>query len=539
MDFKNKLEKAYYEITAPGKQELLNDAEKVDKKIEDDSLLQKSIDELKSKIQISQTWKQRSILEEQLEELEKLHDLYSKYKNIKLTQKTKEEIDSLFKWITSQLSLEKEQIHDDYDKIQWLIKKEEMRLMDTIEIKPFSIRDFIEDKIDIIWTLESFPPQKYQDFFDIATIEYINILESKLWRKLTDKENKKILAQKGLLLDKKDLKIFSENIANQLPDNYNFKYKVKLFNDKIIELNNKQTTKSKKRKININELFNEVETKNNYDKLPTNEKMKKIEDILNNPKNEKFLLEVISKLENKVISIDHKKIKLTKEFINEHKKELLNNLKTLILMIIHIESDWNYKAKNLQKSSWKGLWQWLDWNWRYSEEYIFDKKWYTKKQLLEKFNTKSFNQVLKKIYKTTDLTKLKKNKKIRTTWNTSSFETTLKWIYYWYLNDLLDKLDFKIPKKYDKPIKLSPIDLNLEQQIQLLILDIGINWKTVKNKLWQTVWIKDFMWTALLWNSWAVKEIYKIFHHTKPDKKTLTRIKTISPKYTKKLIKLY
>ena len=308
-----------------------------------------------------------------------------------------------------------------------------------------------------------------------------------------------------------------------------------MYNGSHIELDTKIKTETKTKEIDINQLFKETnihenkpetikrKTKfDNYEKLSTWEKMKIIENILSNPKNEKFLLAVINKLENKIISVDHKKIKLTKEFINKHKKELLNNLKVMILMIIHIESDWNYKVRNYQKSSAKWLWQWLDWNWWYSKEYMYKNKWYTKNQLKRKFNKTNI-----------------KDLKTRTVWNTSSFETTLRWIYYWYQNELLNKLSFNIPKKYNKHIKLSPTNLNLEQQIQLLILDIGINWKTVKNWLWQKVWIKDFMWTALLWNSWAVKEIYKIFHHTKPDKKTLNRIKNISPKYTKKLIKLY
>jgi hypothetical protein len=67
--------------------------------------------------------------------------------------------------------------------------------------------------------------------------------------------------------------------------------------------------------------------------------MKIIENILNNEKNKKLLLTVINKLENKTISVEHKKIKLTADFINKNKENLLNNLKQLILMIIHIESN--------------------------------------------------------------------------------------------------------------------------------------------------------------------------------------------------------
>ena len=536
MGIKNKLENAYYEIVAPEKQELIDDANLLDEKIDDSSPLQKAIINLKTKIENSQTWKQREILEKQLKQLEQLETSYKKYISTNLTKKTKEKLSFLFNWIKDQININKEEISDDLEKINKLLEQEKEILEDTIDIiNNWTIRDQVENYIDILNIRESISPQKYQDFFDIATIEYINILENRIKRKLNKTEINYILKQKWLLINKTEAKILEEKVASKIPKDYKFKYKIKLFDWNTMELNSKIKTKENQNNIDINELFKQTEKEkkknkkivdnisiDNYENLSTNEKMKKIEEILNNQKYEKFLLEVVNKLENKVISTNNNKIKLTKEFLNKHKKELLNNLKVMILMIIHIESDWVYKAKNIEWSSWKWLGQWLDWNWWYSKEYMFNKKWYTKKQLKLKFNKK-------------DLSKFKN----RTVWNTNSFETTLKWIYKWYPDNLLNKLDFKIPKKYNKPIELSPIDLDLEQQIQLLILDIGINWKTVKNKLWQSVWIKDFIWTALLWNTWAVKEIYKIFHHTKPNKKTIERIKNISPRYTKKLIKLY
>ncbi len=538
MWFKNKIENAYYELIAPEKQELFSESNKLEKKSIKNSPIDLAINNLDEKIKQSRTGKERYILEKQIEQLRKLQKLYKEYIKINITNNTKKEINKVFSSIKNQITLTNNNLPNDYKIINSKLEQEKQQLKDTIDIFSYwTIRDLVEDNINILWIRESISPEKYQDFFDIATIEYINILETRIKRKLNKNDIKSILKQEWLILTQKEINIFSQNINKKLTKNYNFKYKVKLYNDDLIELNAKKE-EAKTKDININQLFkettipktktnilkNKINTEikkvklDNYEKLSTSEKMKDIEKIINNPKNEKFLLAVINKLENKVISVDHKKIKLTKEFINKHKIELLNNLKAIILMIIHIESDWNYKAKNTQKSSWKWLWQWLDWNWHFNEEYYYKGKWYTKDKI-NKINIK----------------KLRK----RNAWHTSSFETSLKNIYFNYPNKLLNKLNFNIPTNYNKKLDINPLDFTLEQQIQLLILDIWSNTKKVKNRLWQEVWIKDYIWTALLWNTWAVKEIYKIFHHTKPDKKTLNRIREISPKYTKRLVKLY
>ncbi len=534
MGFKNKLENAYYEIVAPEKQELISDANKLDLKINDLTPLQKAINNLKEKINKSQTWKQREILEKQLKELEKLYELYLNYKNIKVTQKTKQKLEELFKWISSQISLKQEQINDDYKKIEKIINKEKNILKDTIDIFSYNtIRDMVEDNIDIIWTYESIPPQKYQEFFDIITITYIDFLEEKLNRKLTKQDEEFLIKNKWFFLTKEQASYFIKNLINKLNKKFSkikffinlkkesYKERVKVDLEKFSKIfYKKQETQN--HPIKLENIRNKKEIINNYDNLTTREKLKYIEQILEKPENKELMLTVIYKLKNKIITIEWKKIKLTDSFIIKNKENLINNLKNIILMIIHIESDWKYKAKNLEKSSWKWLGQWLDWNWKYSIEYMYNKKWYTKNQIKRILN----------------INKIKTLKK-RTIRKTSSFETTLKQIYNLYSNNILKKLSFEIPNYYNKKLKLSPLNLNLEQQIQLLILDIWANNKKVKNKLWQQVWIKDYLWTAILWNSWAVKEIYKIFHHTRPNKETLYRIKKISPIYLKKLIKLW
>jgi adenine-specific DNA methylase len=55
MGFKNRLENAYYELTAPAKQELIIDSKKLDENIDDNSILQESINKLINKIKQSTT----------------------------------------------------------------------------------------------------------------------------------------------------------------------------------------------------------------------------------------------------------------------------------------------------------------------------------------------------------------------------------------------------------------------------------------------------------------------------------------------------
>jgi len=83
-------------------------------------------------------------------------------------------------------------------------------------------------------------------------------------------------------------------------------------------------------------------------------------------------------------------------------------------------------------------------------EYMYNKKWSSKLKYNETPSAK------------------------RKVWLTSSFETTLKNIKRKYPEELLKQLDF-IPNKFNKKINITPMDLNLREQIKLLILDLGSN----------------------------------------------------------------
>lgn len=247
--------------------------------------------------------------------------------------------------------------------------------------------------------------------------------------------------------------------------------------------------------------------------LSTKERMEYISKLVELKEFDDYFSAVIEKLEWKTIYLqNNKKVKITKKYIKENRKTLTENLKKIILLIIEIESNWYYKAKN-KVSSAEWLWQWLTWNWKFSNEYMYNWKWYNQIKKWKKYSSK------------------------RTVWLTSSFWTTLKNIRNNYPDDLLDNLWF-IPNSFNKKVDFSPRSLNLREQIKLLVLDLWSNGKKVKNRLWNGVWIEDYLWTALLWNKWATKEIYKIFHHTDPDKNTLDRIDSIISKYDQNLDKV-
>jgi hypothetical protein len=227
-----------------------------------------------------------------------------------------------------------------------------------------------------------------------------------------------------------------------------------------------------------------------------------IDKILNKKEFEKYLNILLKELEWETIYLkNNKHIVFDKAFIKKNKEKLLHNIKILILLIIEIESNWNPKAKN-RISSAEWLWQWLSWNGKSSKEYILDHKW-------------------------------RKTKQIKNVRLTSSFETALRWIKRKFWKQIWNELNF-INQNFNNKTELKPRDLNLREQIKILILSLWSNGKISKN--WNK--ITKYIWTALTWNIRGIKEIYKIFHHTKPDENTNKRINKISKKYIPKLQKL-
>jgi len=168
------------------------------------------------------------------------------------------------------------------------------------------------------------------------------------------------------------------------------------------------------------------------------------------------------------------------EHLNQHKNQLRQNLINLVLYIIRIESKWDPLAKNTQWSSALGIWQWL---------------------------TKNY---WKKVY------------------DTSSFQTTLNYIYLSYPQKITSIIkNFPISKVTKNYTKL-PTDFDRQEQVKILTLSL---WATKREKL------KEYVALALTWNIWGIKKIYEIFHHTKPTQQTLKLIKQAESKYYKKLKK--
>jgi len=264
----------------------------------------------------------------------------------------------------------------------------------------------------------------------------------------------------------------------------------------IITLEKKVKPKKEKKdttEINVTNI-EERETNNNKDilsneqlaKLSTNERLKIIEKYLDSPEMNKYYNMLFNQLVwKKVYLVDEKTnktkiITFTEKFIKKNKTELVNNLKSILLMVINIESDGNPLTKNKKWSTAIGLWQWLIWNWKYKKT----KEW-------------------KKYYAT------------------SSWETTLNNIWKNYPEKISDFISWFPEKKITKPFNIKPQNIHWHDQIKILTLSL--------------IWKKDeVLMASLLWNQWWLTELYKIYH-TSPKADTFKRIKKISPKYISNL----
>lgn len=527
----DRIKSAYKAFNAPEPEELFNHAQNLDEQINIESPLQKAITKLSLKIEWAETAEERYILEEQLNQINEINKLYQKSKNKYLTNQTKLNIKSLLNWIELQINSKKNIINDDLLSLEKIIKNEENKLEDTLDIiSANTIRDTIENNMNIAWIKESVPNESYQVFFDLVTITYIDFLENKIKRQINTKEGNILIKNEWLYLSKDEAKVFIWNLLSNINNSefnidFDFSLNLKKWNYKqtvTVNLNdyknvlvrnqkNEEIVQKLKKYREEEEIRTRLFEENMRD-LSSKERMDYIEKLIDNEEFRPYLLSVIKIMEWKTIYLQkNKQVKLSKAYINENSDKLIKNLKTLILLIIEIESEWFSKAQNpISSAEW--LWQWLSLNGRISTEYMYNKKWYSKE---------------KKWIKPT---------KVRRIRLTSSFETTLRNVKRSYPDQLLKELDF-IPNKFNKKINLRPIDLTLRQQIKLLILDLWSNTKKVRNWAWNLLWIKDYLWTVILWNKWATKEIYKIFHHTKPDKLTLERIDNIISKYSDNLNK--
>ena len=521
MSFTGKLESAYRAFNGPNQEELFSESKKLNDKIDNKSPLQKSITKLIQKIENSNTSEERYILEEQLKQLEKINKLYLESIKSNITKTTKTEIQSLLLWLEFQINSKENILEDDYETLENIIKTENEKLEDTIDIiSENTIRDLVENNINILWIRESIPKEQYQKFFDIATVTYIDLLEEIENSNTSFNQNQIdfLIKNKWLYLDSNWIHKFIFKLIPRLDNqNLNFDFEIKLHKqkyNKIFIVNLKQyKEKIEKYDLEIErkkQLKQEIENEknrikifeNNIEQLSTKERMDYIDKLLNKEEFEKYLNILLEELKWETIYLrNNKRITFTEKFIKKNKEKLLHNIKILVLLIIEIESNWNPKAKNwISSAEW--LWQWLSWNWRISNEHIYDYKW-------------------------------RKTKQIKNVRLTSSFETALRLIKNKFWKKIWHELNF-INQDYNHKTKLKPRDLNLREQIKILMLHLWSNNKISHN--WN--WIMKFIWTAMTWNIRAIKEIYRIFHHTAPNRKTEKRIHLISQKYISKLQKL-
>ena len=287
-------------------------------------------------------------------------------------------------------------------------------------------------------------------------------------------------------------------------------------NNKIIKT--KHETKKIEEKENIYKKSTETLRNPAYkenlklSKLPAKERMKIIENFLDSPEMIPYYNYVLKQIEWTTIHINWEAITYTKEYIKAHHKNLIESIKTAILFFIYIESVWDPLAQNLEWSSAKWMWQWLIWNWEYGTEYMVNWRFYDKKSL-KKLWFKHYD-LKRRIYKT------------------NSWETILNYIRSSYDKKMSDNIRKNIkwfPKnKITKPSHQNPLNISWKEQVKILTLSFWAK----KNK-----WITKYTATLLQWNMWAIIKIYKLFHNTAPDKKTMKRIIEAEKKYYHRLMK--
>ena len=351
-------------------------------------------------------------------------------------------------------------------------------------------------------------------------LKYLRIKKSMLNTYKNDSSIFKKIKIYLIWIDKLKVIKYIEKKYPQIKNNFIEKKKVKKQEQKSKKIEKKQEIQKKEVKKNYKNLTDQEKVNEDYklatennkylEKFNTKERLKIIEKYINSEEFKKYIDLVIKNIEWKsvILKIDWtnktKTITFSKEFIQKNKDLIVKNLKSLLIMIIHIESDGNPLAKTW-KSSAEGLWQWLTYDWKIWTEYLYKKKYYTYEQIKDK----KIN--INNLYK-------------RKVWHTSSWETTLNKIYLSYkikLNKYIKWFPIEIiSKKYD----ISPLKINWKEQAKILLLS-SYSKNDNKNKI---------LLASLLWNQWWLTRFYKLYH-TDPKKKTLNRIREISPKYIKRL----
>ncbi len=533
----NAIEDAFYEVASDTEKELYEKVKELSKI--NDRFFDESINILIKQIKNSPSWKQRDLLENQINELKKINKLYKEFKKVKMTRKTNTELSSLFNEVLTEIRDFRE-IENEREEIEEKFEKEKEKLKD--KVIDWSYRDLVEKSIDIkVLYLESINETKQiEDFYNLFTIEYINLLDKKgKWKDFPDESN----FNDWLNLSEPDL-IYIVNIVIKKLDLIN---KQPDFNE--IEFRINWWTKI----ISIDEIINKEKEENNKEKLKT-EIIKDYFSLIDLFKKNDFkwlysgINNSLSKDWKDSIELFRKKtISFSREEVftllkDAYKKDSWNK-ENLFLLVPFLEIYW------LWKETLKTLDYWL-------ENYILwgivtlpdEKRKYKKIKFTKEFIEKNKNTMLENLKVFFSYLMV-----IETSWWRLDMESSAwaKWVVQfmdWYKN-------WKKIKNWQWSFKTA---LNRAKNFWWKDKPNYISeaekwwWRIKVDEFWPdkqlSIWISDaimrektkpelLMW-ILLWNVWSAKEYYKKKHNTEKWKEVSDVVKKRTRFFSKRFIQI-
>ncbi len=379
--------------------------------------LEDSIDRLNKKLkQLENNYSllnplKKEVLENQIRELKKLQEKYNKEKQKLVTNKTKKELNIIFKDINNSI-INWKIIWKKIKKWFNILENEVKQKKDNLDIFWFnmSYRDFIEKNIDFPKINESFIDWEQwwiKDFYNYFTVEYINFLDNNIAIKATHKNLKRL---NGLNISKNDLytilnKTLERFIYNN--KNINFKYITIKLNSKEIKIDLNKRKESLLKKLLIKET---KEIKQIINSISKRMELKNILYVLKwnipNSKNAILINLKIEKLKELWIIINKKDlIDFLEQKINKNKasKKIKENIKITSLLekylkIIDIKDRWDINNYSFLK---KMMFDYYEWRITIKEfkDILIKGYYYAFKQELKSIRWKKWLENIKK-YKT-------------------------------------------------------------------------------------------------------------------------------------------
>lgn len=353
--------KAIDEVKADNEQEVMDSLKNLSKN--NDKFFNESIEQLKNQILDWTTWTERLLLEKQIIELQEIDILYKRYLKEKMTRSTNVRLDLYFNQVRSEITIQSP-IEDDKEEIQKIIDDEDERKEDSLWDS--SYRDLIEKSLSMKGRiLESVnETDKVENFYNLFTIEYINILESisgektpiksirDNWLDITEKQLNQIIS-KVIQRGKLTLKDIDFDII-EFTLNWNKEISIDV-KEKLqkVEKSIRQAVEKERNKVelidnyySLTSLFNKLWYKVTYTKKEISEIKNKIETLESEikkiknkePKQIIKLQKEIDKLNKKLENINN-----ADELVKKIKKESANYSKEELRWLLI----WNEDKKNM------------------------------------------------------------------------------------------------------------------------------------------------------------------------------------------------